>query len=161
MGVLDNKHLRWAMLIAPVLGIVSYVGVDYVVSEKPTVAIQGKSYPLAAKSNCRYTSGQCTLKNGEVEVKIVPHRIDDTLIELRFTSELPLQSVLLSHTDGDESSEPKPLTRQDDAGREWSGPFALPKPADSQLRVVLVLEGSRYFVETSAVFVDTSSLQVR
>ncbi|NOQ87942.1 MAG: hypothetical protein GQ550_03380, partial [Gammaproteobacteria bacterium] len=54
MQILKNKHLILAMFVAPVLAIIAYSSVDTIVSEQPQAAMQGSSYKLAAKSNCRY-----------------------------------------------------------------------------------------------------------
>ena len=60
-----NKHFIVALLIAPILAIIAYFGVDIAVSEKPHAAKKGQSYKLVSKSNCRYTSGLCDMENGE------------------------------------------------------------------------------------------------
>jgi len=70
LKTLTNKHLIIAMIVAPILAVIAYYGVDRVVSETPHKAVKGQSYPLAAKSNCRYKSGECTLKNGDISLTI-------------------------------------------------------------------------------------------
>lgn len=55
--LLTNKHVVIAMLVAPVLAVIAYFAVDASVSEPPKAAQPGQSYPLAVRSNCRYTSG--------------------------------------------------------------------------------------------------------
>ena len=97
MQILKNKHLILAMFVAPVLAIIAYFSVDSIVSEKPQAALQGSSYKLAAKSNCRYQSGNCTLKNGDIEVQIRARRIAGKEIELSMFSELPVQNAIISY----------------------------------------------------------------
>jgi len=62
MSVLKNKHLVIAMLVAPVLAVLSYFALDVLVGERPKPAEEGQSYPLVEKPDCRYASGHCGLK---------------------------------------------------------------------------------------------------
>ena len=71
-----------AMFVAPVLAIIAYFATDRIVSEKPHQAQQGNTYKLAAKSNCRYKSGQCTLHNGDVQVNVRVEQVSTAAIRL-------------------------------------------------------------------------------
>ncbi|MES0327310.1 MAG: hypothetical protein ABUK13_03870, partial [Gammaproteobacteria bacterium] len=106
MQFLKNKHLIMAMFIAPTLAVIAYFGVDFIVSEKPHVAVQGESYKLAAKSNCRYKSGICTLENGDVEVKVHAQAMGNNQIKIILSSVVPLQSALISFVGEGENAEP-------------------------------------------------------
>jgi hypothetical protein len=55
--VKHNKHILAAVLVAPVLAILSYFGIGYLFGEKPQPALEGQSYRLAEKPNCRWESG--------------------------------------------------------------------------------------------------------
>ncbi|MBT8126206.1 MAG: hypothetical protein KJP15_01880 [Gammaproteobacteria bacterium] len=158
---LKNKHLIIAMLVAPVLAIIAYFAVDHVVSEKPHVAEQGKSYKLAAKSNCRYQSGQCTLENGDVEINVRVQRVTDVLIELSIQSNLPAQRVLASFTGNDETGEPVALQSYAPEKNLWSATFALIDPEKSHLRLALELAGAVFYAETPAVFIDYNTTYPR
>ena len=97
-SVLTNKHVIVAMIIAPILAIIAYFGVDHAFSEKPHSAVEGQSYPLVAKSNCRYESGKCTMENGDISVSVIPSILDANTIEFVLESELPLQGVKIGFT---------------------------------------------------------------
>jgi hypothetical protein len=154
LSLLKNKHLVVAMLVAPVLAIIAYFAVDHVVSEKPHVATQGKSYKLAAKPNCRYQSGRCTLVNGDVEINVRVQRITDALIELTVESNLPAQRVLAAFTGKNETEEPVVLQSYDPDKTIWNATFAMVDPETSHLRLALELGSAAFFAETPAVFID-------
>ena len=67
-----NKHVIVSLLVAPILAILAWFGVDYLVAEQAQPAEQGTMYPLVARSNCRYDSGQCDLANNDVKMSIRP-----------------------------------------------------------------------------------------
>ena len=158
MNILKNKHLILAMFVAPVLAIIAYFSVDYMVSEKPQAALQGGSYKLAAKSNCRYQSGVCTLKNGDVEVSIRAQRIDAKAVELTMQSELPVQQAIISYVTENFESEPAQMAvlnnpiSADTSDRVII--LQLDDPEKSMLRLALNISDVMYYAETTAVFVD-------
>ena len=154
MNILKNKHLILAMFVAPVLAIIAYFSVDTIVSEKPQAALQGSSYKLAAKSNCRYQSGNCTLKNGDIEVQIRARRVGDKEIELTMFSELPIQNAIISYLAENNTSTPEQMNAITAEMDEWQVTLYLNDPEKSMLRLALKLSGSMYYAETSAVFVD-------
>ena len=141
MNILKNKHLILALFVAPVLAIIAYFATDYVVSEK-------------ANSNCRYQSGQCTLQNGDVEVKVTVERITDSLIELTLRSNMPVQKVLASFV-ADNITE-QPTAMQSDAADStvWQARFNIAEPEKAQLRLAMELSGALFYAETPAVFID-------
>ncbi len=154
MNILKNKHLILAMFVAPTLAIIAYFSVDYMVSEKPKAAQQGGTYKLAAKSNCRYRSGACTLKNGDIEVKLHARRIDERMVELNMHSELPIQNAIISYVTGEIASEPVAMDTESAAAGDWSVTLELPDPESSQLRMALSIADAMYYAETTAVFID-------
>ncbi|MDB4575628.1 hypothetical protein N9112_01570 [bacterium] len=154
MNILKNKHLILAMFVAPTLAIIAYFSVDYVVSEKPQAAIQGGTYKLAAKSNCRYQSGVCTLKNGDIEVKLHARRIDERMVELNMHSGLPIQNAIISYVVGEFTSEPVAMDTESAAASDWYVTIELPDPENSQLRMALSIADAMYYAETTAVFID-------
>jgi hypothetical protein len=70
LNVLTKKHLIVAMIVSPILAVLTYYAVDFKVSEKPHSAVPGNSYPLVAQSNCCYSRGKYTFKNGDIEASI-------------------------------------------------------------------------------------------
>jgi hypothetical protein len=77
---LKNKHIIAAMIIAPILAIMAWFAVDYVVGEKPHKLAAGNTYKMVVKSNCRWGSGGCDLTNEDIE------------INLRFANKITLKS---------------------------------------------------------------------
>ena len=158
MQILKNKHLILAMFVAPVLAIVAYFSVDHVVSEKPQAALQGNSYKLAAKSNCRYQSGICTLKNGDIEVHLMARRVGEQGVELTMHSELPIQNALVSYVTEHISSEPEYMNATTADMDDWSVTLYLDDPEKSTLRLALSILDSTYYAETTAVFIDYATV---
>ena len=154
MNVLKNKHLILAMFVAPALAIIAYFSVDYMVSEKPKAAMQGGTYKLAAKSNCRYQSGACTLKNGDIEVHIRTRRIDEKAVELSMHSELPIQKAVISYIADDIASDPVVMNASSGDVSNWQVSLNLPDPQNTQLRLALNIADSMYYAEITAVFID-------
>lgn len=154
MNILKNKHVILAMFVAPVLAIIAYFATDYVVSEKPRQAQQGNSYKLAAKSNCRYQSGQCTLYNGDVEVNVRAERINGSLIELSLHANMPLQNVLVSSVVADEETDPVVMQPAVSEENTWRAKIDIFDVEKSALRLVLELSGLLFYAETPAVFID-------
>jgi len=154
MNILKNKHMVLAMFVAPVLALIAYFATDYVVSEKPHVAEQGGSYKLAAKPNCRYQSGQCTLYNGDVEVIVRAERITGALIELSLHANMPLQNVLVSSVVANEETDPVVMQRAVSEENTWRAKFDIVDVEKSALRFVVELSGLLFYAETPAVFID-------
>lgn len=153
MTVLKNKHLILAMVIAPVLAIIAYFGTDYVVSEKPKPAAAGSSYKLAAQSNCRYQSGACTLKNGDVVLRIVADH-DGRDVSLQLSSELPLDKVLIAFAEPGAESSPSLLEKTEN---NWQAKLRAPMSAEALMRVAVNIGNTHYYAETPAVFIDYST----
>jgi hypothetical protein len=154
MSIFKNKHIILAMFVAPVLAIIAYISVDHMLAEKPEAAQQGATYKLAARSNCRYQSGACTLNNGDVEIHIKARRIDDRSVELGVSSQLPLQHAVISFVTDDLASEPTVMDAASAGTGDWRVMLALDDPASSTLRVAFNISDAVYYAETTAIFVD-------
>ena len=142
------------MFVAPVLAIIAYFATDHVVSEKPHQAQQGHSYKLAARSNCRYKSGQCTLYNEDVQVNVRIEHISADTIKLVLISNMPMENALASFAEG--GSETQPATLYTDTAQEntWNAEFKLADVEKTTLRLVLEISDTIFYAETPAVFVD-------
>jgi hypothetical protein len=150
-----NKHFVIALLVAPVLALIAYFGVDAMVSEKPHAAVEGASYPLRVESNCRYPSGECELTNGDVKLRLT--LASDTRWSIE--SEIALRGALISTALRDT---PVAFTAADEARRQWSAPVdrdALTR--GNPLRLVVAAGDSQYFAEIPVVFVDNDSTLTR
>lgn len=148
-----NKHVVVALLVAPILAILSYFAVDHLVGEKPKAAQQGASYPLVARSNCRYNSGLCGLHNGEFKAVIegaegVPGRV-------LLTSEVVLEGARF-HLGDAQPEAPQDMRPMDGSGLVWAfdAPAAFESPL--RLRLVLAASGARYFGEVTTLFLVPS-----
>ncbi|MGR5447536.1 hypothetical protein ACPV47_21775 [Vibrio jasicida] len=154
-----NKHFIIALLIAPILSLIAYFGTDMALSEKPHAAKEGKSYKLASKSNCRYTSGLCDMENGDFKVKFRSEKLTPDSLELSLHAAYPLEGVKLSVVDSQEqNAQPIDMTPTDQVGQNWT--ITLPKPAsaESWLRVAIQSEGTLYYGETQTAFVKYETL---
>ncbi|WP_075187090.1 hypothetical protein [Teredinibacter haidensis] len=151
---LKNKHLILAMFIAPILAIIAYVAVDYRLSETPTAAVAGDSYKLAAKSNCRYKSGVCTLHNADIKLTLSAERKSATEVVLSIAANLPVQKILIAVYDGSGDAPPTDMQPLSADWTGWTKTVRIEEPQSSSLRLVVNIDGATYFAETSAVFVD-------
>lgn len=150
--MLTNKHVIAALLITPVLAVLGYFSVDALVSEKPHKAVAGSSYPLVAKPNCRWSSGRCSMKNGEFEVHFTLMDDSESLI-IQLASEFPLQGARVSLTaEGEAEDSPVDLTSVNSDATEWQANFPAPYRGTETMRVVLSTAGVFYYGETVAAF---------
>ncbi|CAM2988659.1 hypothetical protein [Vibrio mytili] len=154
-----NKHLIIALLIAPVLSLIAYFGTDIALSEKPHAAVEGESYKLVSKSNCRYTSGLCDMENGDFKVKFRSESLTDNTLDLSLHSAFPLEGVKLSVVkDQEKDGQPVDMISADQTGQSWY--ITLPRPAseESWLRVAIQAEGTLYYGETQTAFIKYETL---
>lgn len=156
MNLLKNKHIILAMFIAPVLAIIAYFATDSVVSEKPHKAQTGEQYKLAARSNCRYQSGLCTLHNGDVKIDIrinrLPSRSGKQSVELLLQSNTPLQQALVSLGQGDNT---QPVAMDSEPGMlTWRTELETREPVDAELRLVVMLSDTTFYASVPTVFID-------
>ncbi|MEM8817040.1 MAG: hypothetical protein AAFX56_17055 [Pseudomonadota bacterium] len=154
-----NKHVVVAMLVAPVLAVLSWMAVDRFVGEQPHEAKAGAAYPLVARSNCRYASGRCDLHNNDFQLTL--ERLDGgamPTLQLESRHALSAASLALGKSAAT-LSEPRGLTRTDGEGLSWSLPVAEPVAADGVLRLAVVAGQSTYYAEFSAAFLAPASDQ--
>lgn len=151
MNFFKNKHIVTAMLVAPILAVLGYVLADRSVAEKPDAAKPGQSYPLVARSNCRYQSGHCTLVNGDIKIRLTANRLDASNVELIVESELPIGQALVATSSDQHDGAAQNMSPQQSV---WSLRMGLTEPDKTRLRMAFTIEGAVYFVETSAVFID-------
>lgn len=154
MNFLTNKHVVVAMLIAPILALISYFAVDSVVSEKLHLAEDGRAYALVEKPNCRYSSGKCGLKNGNFEVEIMASRINTNQVILELTSTHTLNKVLLAVDQlGQNSEQPSSMQANDPERRIWT--IALPQLSQNdRLQLAIAAQDSFYYGDSSTEFIE-------
>ncbi len=148
-----NKHIIVALLVAPVLAIIAYFAVDYMVAERPHAAQADATYKLVAKPNCRYPSGACELKNGEFELTLKPAGAIGDQMTLRVEASFPLSMASLGVASAPgESTSPIALAADDAEGRLWSTTIATPKLDEAAFQIAVVADRSRFYAEVPTVF---------
>lgn len=150
--MLKNKHVIVAMLVAPVLAILAWFAVDYMVAERPQPATQGGAYPLVAKSNCRYDSGRCDLENADFELSLLPLEISSSQVTLSLTSRFPLQQATIALVEDGTEASPVQMSGKNAERTEWGGAIALPGNDEASLRIAVASSGTTFFAEVPVVF---------
>lgn len=153
MSIWKNKHLLVATLMAPILGLLSYLAIDTLVSEKPHVAEAGQSYLLVEMPNCRYSSGRCGLKNGNFRLELSFDRLEGDRLLLKLKSEHLLDGVLLAQQVNEkDESEPKPMRATGPDGLNWSMEIPNPDPENQRLHIVASSGGAFYVGDVALKF---------
>ena len=153
MNFLRNRHMLVAALVAPVLALIAYFAVDHFFGEPPQAAVEGQSYPLVEKPNCRWESGSCGLKNNEFELEIRYRRVGPERLALTLESVFALEGVLLAVVD-DVSDElpPVPMNPAGGDGLEWTLEVTVREPGVQRMRLAASAGGSVYFGDVSTAF---------
>lgn len=153
MSMFKNKHLVTAAIVAPVLALIGYFGINALVGESPQAAEEGQSYQLVEMPSCRYSSGRCSLKNGDFELNLSTESPDGDRLLLLLKSEFPLDGVkvaLIEHET--DAKQPVDMQATDEQGLDWSLEMARPDPERSRLRLVASASGSLYFGDAAMKF---------
>ena len=154
MSIFSNKHILVAMIVSPILALITYFAIDYVVKEKPQAAQQGQSYPLVAKSNCRYSSGQCNFENSDFKASLKVEEIDGKSA-LSLDVSHPLDGVMIGFAkqgDDIEKAIPIAMTNQSESRQNWILPLSFDVDANTTLAIAISANGSKYFGESQMVF---------
>jgi hypothetical protein len=148
-----NKHVVIAMIVAPILAVLAWFAIGAFTGETPRPAVQGESYPLVAKSNCRYPSGACDMENEDFRLRIV-YEQGLSGGELVLTSSHPLDGVVLGLADLDEQTAPAVMRASDGQGLEWRmAMITIPAP-EQRFRLVAMAGGSSYFADAATTFLQ-------
>lgn len=158
----SNKHMTVAMIVAPILAIISYFATDYIVSEDPVVAAKGDTYALLPRSNCRYQSGECAMRNGDVEIVFRLSMVNDTYV-LEAQANRPLTGVKAALTSQGQSSDamPSDLRALDDSGQHWAWTLPAKPSPQSELRVAALADGIQFYASTQTTFFEDDSTELR
>lgn len=154
MEFLKNKHVVIALLIAPILALISYFSVDAAVSEKPHAAVPGEHYELLEKSNCRYNSGKCDLKNGDMSIVIKPDWVTNQRLRLTIESAQALDKVVSARVNelGEEVSA-SVMESQDDSGFIWSTEMISPDADLERFRLAVSVNETWYYGDAALKFI--------
>lgn len=154
MSLFSNKHVLVAMVVSPVLAVITYFAIDYVVKEKPQAAQKGQSYPLIAKSNCRYSSGQCNLENSDFKASLKVEPVDGQP-SLFLDVNHPLDGVMVGISkEGDDiqNVKPTPMINQGGSNQRWILPLNFEVNDTTTLAIAISANGAQYFAETRMAF---------
>jgi len=148
-----NKHLVTAAVVAPVLALIGYFGINALVGESPHAAEEGQSYQLVEMPSCRYSSGHCGLKNGDFELDLTTESLDDDRLLLLLKSEFPLEGVKVALIE-DKSDEERPVDMRSmgEDGLTWSLEMVRPDPEHNRLHLVAAANRSLYFGDAATKF---------
>ena len=153
MSVWTNKHTIVALLVAPVLAILGYFALDVLVGEKPKPALEGQSYPLAEKPNCRYASGICELKNGDFELRLGTRVLATDRVALTLQSVVPLEGVMVALVEGAEGDAPPvPMEPVGQDGLAWALDIPRPDAEHHRLRLAVSSGGALYYGDAATQF---------
>jgi hypothetical protein len=153
-----NKHVVTAMIVAPILAVLAWFAVGAMVGEQADVAEPGAAYPLVARSNCRWASGECELANNELEMTILPLELGAQYTRLSLDSEFPMtQATFALLLNGNEVVATAEHDTSPDAPVQMT--VTIPAFADPEatLRVAVTVKESLYFAEVPVVFMRPES----
>ncbi len=148
-----NKHVITAMLVAPLLAILTWFAVGALVGEKPKPAQRGQSYPLVETSSCRYASGVCELTNNDLRLTL--RAGDGVGFNLTLTSTHALDQVQMAVGAADSDTAPRLMMRGGDEGRSWYLPMSSAPAEGLRIRLVASRAGSAFFADASTAFLQT------
>jgi hypothetical protein len=151
--MIKNKHVVVAGLTVPVLALLGYFAAGHFFGEKPSAALEGQSYSLTEKPNCRWDSGRCGLKNAdfELEISIAQRRPDRLTLQLE--SVFPLDGVLLALVrSGAAEPEPSSMRPLDESGLNWTLDIPVPDTGLDRLRLAASASDSYYYGDASTEF---------
>ena len=148
-----NKHVIIAMIVAPILAVLAWIAVGQLAGEKAAPARPGQSYPLVENSNCRYPSGTCDLQNEEFKLRLSVEESPGGL-QMVLSASHALDGVVLSVAAPGSDQPPAGMRAEDGRGLEWRAPLDAMPAADERIRLVASAEGSSYFGEASATFLQ-------
>ena len=153
MSIFKSKHVVTASIVAPVLALIGYFGINALVGESPQAAEEGQSYQLVEMPSCRYSSGHCTLKNSDFELNLSTESLDGDRLLLMLKSEFPLDGVKVALVE-DEADVKQPVDMQAMGadGLRWSLEIARPDPERNRLHLVASANGSLYFGDAAMKF---------
>ena len=139
--------------MAPVLGLLVYFGLGALLGEKPQVAEAGQSYQLISRSNCRYASGSCGLKNVDFELTLTYEWLENGDMLLMLESENPLDGVMLELVKNDtDENQPVAMRSIGNDGLNWSMNLAQPDPERHRLHLVASSGQTLYYGDAALKF---------
>ncbi len=157
--IFKNKHIIAALIIAPILAIISYFATDYFVSEKPHKLIEGNVYKLLAKPNCRYKSGICELMNASINISLTAEDIGNSMLKLNLNSNTKIEGIRISLIDSVVNKDVSKLMITDtNDGLNWYVLFNNPNSDNSILRLALNINDAIFYAEVNTIFLTSDAI---
>lgn len=148
-----NKHVIIAMIVAPILAVLAWIGVGQISGEQPRVAQPGQSYPLVEKSNCRYESGACDLQNEDFKLRLTLEQgVNGPAMVL--SASHPLEGAVIAVGSAAGDNAPAAMRATDGQGLMWRLVLPAAPAVDERIRLVARAEGSSYFADASTTFLQ-------
>ncbi len=116
MGFFTNKHVIASMIIAPILAVLAWFAVGYLVEEKPQQIISGGTYTLNERPSCRWESGNCELRNSDVKFSLTAEGVRNNIWTINLESSILLDEILvaLADTRDEKNTTPIRMLRKND-----------------------------------------------
>ena len=143
-----NKHVVVALIVAPILAILSWYATGFIVDEKEHAMKDGAIYTLVVRPNCRWTSGKCTLSNSDLQIDITGKYTSHTL-ELDIKSPVPLSEIKIAY---DKNDKPQPMA-YDSKNDVWQGILDL-KYKTQFINAVFVINNTVLYAQFPTTFLN-------
>lgn len=149
-----RRHVLIALVLLPLLMLSGWWAGEQFLGQQASPAQRGGVYPLAEKSNCRYSSGRCVLENVDFSILLTyALRADGHFLLARASH--PLQDILLTVGEGD-ALKPRPMISQDATSRNWYlSLVAAPDPA-ARIRLVARSADVIWYGDVATQFIKAS-----
>ena len=116
------------------------------------------SYALVEKPNCRYSSGNCGLKNVDFELQLSFERLENNRLLLKLRSENPLDGVVLAMAENDSDDErPVDMQAVGNDGLVWYLEGDNPDPDRHRIHVAASSNQTLYYGDVSTKFTLTEN----
>jgi len=143
-----NKHVLVALVVAPILAILAWFATGMLVDEEGHTMKDGGLYTLNVKSNCRWESGKCSLKNEDIEIDITGKYTSYTL-ELQMKSSVPLSEIKIAY---DKNDKPQPML-YDKKTELWTGVLDLKHKAEF-INAVFIINSTVFYAQFPTTFLN-------
>ena len=143
-----NKHVIVAMVVAPILAVLAWFATGMLVDEKGHTMKDGGLYTFNVKSNCRWESGNCSLKNEDIVIDITGKYTSYTL-ELAMTSTVPLSEIKIAY---DKNDKPQPMVYDEKTGL-WAGVLDL-KHKSQFINAVFIINNTAFYAQFPTTFLN-------
>jgi len=143
-----NKHVLVALVVAPILAVLAWFATGMLVDEKGHTMKDGSLYTLNVKSNCRWESGKCTLKNEDIVIDITGKYTSYTL-EIAMKSSVALSDIKLAY---DKNDKPKSFV-YDNNTELWTGVLDLKHKAEF-INAVFIINNTVFYAQFPTTFLN-------